>query len=613
MNRHIAGLDALRTLAIVGVTFFHMFPEQVVGGYLGVSLFFVLTGYLLAYTSVQGVAKQGVLWVVSYYGKRIRRIYPELLFMLLVTVGACHFLAPDAIAAVRPEVLSVLGGYNNWWQIAQNADYFTRITNASPFTHLWFLGIELQYYLIWPLIFGLYLAFRVLCGARAAASILLFLGAISAALMPLGYVQGMDITRLYYGTDMRIDALLFGAGVGLWQAEERRRRRYAGTSSMFNGALGAGLFTLLAAETAFMYFLLDGQSPYLYEGGMLLMTMAFVGMVAILGAGEFALADVLEMGVFRWIGQKSYGLFLWQYPVIYLFHVRGWDALPLYGILELAIIVVLAIWSSAAADAITRLRLPVRGRFALPRAATFLAASLCALVFMGFGCQGIALSASSKAPDTALRAQLAANAATQQAENEKSAKEAAEREAAKKAAERAAQEQERMAQVDLSGAVCIGDSVMLGASPAIRQVLPGCYIDAEVSRYVGGGLEVTQSLAAQGRLGNIVVIALGTNGPIAGAERYAVQTNELLEYLGPNRHIFWVNVYCPKLTWQQTNNDCIRDMPIAHPNVTVVDWYRLVKDHPEWLTSDGIHPNDEGIKAYANLIHDTIAKTLAKE
>ncbi|MGN0937904.1 MAG: acyltransferase family protein [Selenomonas sp.] len=612
MKRHIAGMDALRALAILGVTFFHMFPGSVVGGYLGVSLFFVLTGYLLAYTSVGAASKQGFFWVFSYYGKRIRRIYPELLLMLLVTIGACHFLAPDAIEAVRPEVLSVLGGYNNWWQIAQNMDYFTRITNVSPFTHLWFLGIELQYYLVWPLVFGLYLAFRVLCGARFAAGIILFFGVVSAAFMPLGYVQGVDITRLYYGTDTRVYALLLGAGVGLWQAEERRRRRRsAGMSSMFDGALGAGLFTLLAVETVFLYFLLDGQSPYLYEGGMVLITVAFVGMVMLLGTDGFALADVLEAAPLRWIGKKSYGIYLWQYPVIYLFHVRGWDALQLYGLLELAIIVVLAIWSGAAADCITRLRLPVKGRFAMPRAATFLAASLCALVFMGFGCQGIALSASSKAPDTALQSQLAKNAAVQQAENEKSAQEAAAREA-QKAAEKAAAQQQRMAEVDLSGAACIGDSVMLGASPALRQVLPGCFIDAEVSRYVGGGLEAAKALAAQGHLGNIVVIALGTNGPIAGYERYAVQTNELLEYLGPNRHIFWVNVYCPKLTWQQVNNDCIRDMPIAHPNVTVIDWYSLVKDHPEWLTSDGIHPNDEGIKAYANLVHDTIVKTLAK-
>ena len=495
MKRHIAGLDALRTLAILGVTFFHMFPENVVGGYLGVSLFFVLTGYLLAYTSVGAASKQGFFWVFSYYGKRIRRIYPELLLMLLVTIGACHFLAPDAIEAVRPEVLSVLGGYNNWWQIAQNADYFTRITNASPFTHLWFLGIELQYYLVWPLIFGLYFALRELCGARFAAGVILLVGAASAALMPLGYAQGLDITRLYYGTDTRVYALLLGAGVGLWQAEERKRRRYIGASSMFDGALGAGLFTMLAAETVFLYFLLDGQSPYLYEGGMVLVTVAFVGMVMLLGTDGFALADLLEAAPLRWIGKKSYGIFLWQYPVIYLFHVRGWDALPLYGVIELAIIVVLAIWSGEAADAITRLRLPVQGRFAMPRAATFLAASLCALVFMGFGCQGIALSASSKAPDTALQSQLAKNAAVQQAENEKSAQEAAAREA-QKAAEKAAAQQQRMQAVDLSGAACIGDSVMLGASPALRQVLPGCFIDAEVSRYVGGGLEAAKALAA---------------------------------------------------------------------------------------------------------------------
>lgn len=604
-------MDALRALAILGVTFFHMFPGSVVGGYLGVSLFFVLTGYLLAYTSVGAASKQGFFWVFSYYGKRIRRIYPELLLMLLVTIGACHFLAPDAIEAVRPEVLSVLGGYNNWWQIAQNMDYFTRITNVSPFTHLWFLGIELQYYLVWPLVFGLYLAFRVLCGARFAAGIILFFGVVSAAFMPLGYVQGVDITRLYYGTDTRVYALLLGAGVGLWQAEERRRRRRsAGMSSMFDGALGAGLFTLLAVETVFLYFLLDGQSPYLYEGGMVLITVAFVGMVMLLGTDGFALADVLEAAPLRWIGKKSYGIYLWQYPVIYLFHVRGWDALPLYGLLELAIIVVLAIWSGAAADCITRLRLPVKGRFAMPRAATFLAASLCALVFMGFGCQGIALSASSKAPDTALQSQLAKNAAVQQAENEKSAQEAAAREA-QKAAEKAAAQQQRMAEVDLSGAACIGDSVMLGASPALRQVLPGCFIDAEVSRYVGGGLEAAKALAAQGHLGNIVVIALGTNGPIAGYEKYEVQTRALLEYLGPDRHIFWVNVYCPELSWQQTNNDYLANMAKDHPNVTIVDWYGLVSKHPEWLGGDGIHPNDEGTAAYAKLIHDTMAETLA--
>ena len=117
----------------------------------------------------------------------------------------------------------------------------------------------------------------------------------------------------------------------------------------------------------------------------------------------------------------------------------------------------------------------------------------------------------------------------------------------------------------------------------------------------------------QGRLGNLVVIALGTNGPIAGAERYEVQTRQLLEYLGPNRHIFWVNVYCPELKWQNTNNEYINKIAAEHSNVKVVDWYSLISQHPEWLVEDGIHPNNEGTAQYAKLIHDRMVQVLSEQ
>lgn len=129
----IAGLDGLRTLAITGVTLFHMFPQVFKGGWLGVSLFFVITGYLLAYTGEKGRASHGFS-LLSYLWKRIKRIYPSLIIMILMTVGIYSFFAPDIITAIRPGVLSVLLGVNNWWQIEQNADYFTRIASQSvPF------------------------------------------------------------------------------------------------------------------------------------------------------------------------------------------------------------------------------------------------------------------------------------------------------------------------------------------------------------------------------------------------------------------------------------------------------------------------------------------------
>ena len=142
--QHIPGIDALRTLAIVAVTLFHMFPDVVKGGYLGVSLFFVLTGYLLAYTT-ETERLAGGFSLGRYYLKRIFRMYPALLLVRFVTLGGYSFVLPEAVLDVREEGVSVVLGCNNWWQIAQNADYFARIANASPFTHLWFMGIELQY------------------------------------------------------------------------------------------------------------------------------------------------------------------------------------------------------------------------------------------------------------------------------------------------------------------------------------------------------------------------------------------------------------------------------------------------------------------------------------
>ena len=595
----IEGLDGLRTLAIVGVTLFHMFPEAVPGGYMGVSLFFVLSGYLLAYTCSRQLA-QGSFSMAGYFWRRIKRIYPSLLLVLLVSTGAYYLLVPDVVAAVRPEVVSVLLGYNNWWQIAQNADYFTRLTNTSPFTHLWFMGIELQYYLLWPVLFFFYAVLQSFFGTRAALLFMAFLGLASACVMPLSYVPGDDVTRLYYGTDMRIYALLFGAVMGLQRAE-------AGPHVMKSELLrkiSCAAFVGMLAITIIAYFTLDGQNPLVYQGGMLAMTLLFCLLLRLTEDRGLPFGALLDMQGFRWIGKRSYGIFLWQYPVILLFSCMGWDKMPGWYFLEVALILLLAVWSDAVTDCLLSRELPFRAKpMAMVRVACFVVLSMCSMLVMGYGCCGIAASAESKASAVAeLQAQLAEEEAEQARQNELAAEQA-----------KAARIEAAKGQVDLSGAVCIGDSVMLGSSGRIRELLPACYVDAEVSRYVGGGLDAAKAFEAQGRLGNLVVIALGTNGPIAGYERYEVQTRQLLDYLGNSRHIFWVNVYCPHLTWQETNNNYIKKMAAEHGNVHEVDWYGLISQHPEWLTEDGIHPNSEGRVQYAKLIHDRIEQVLAEE
>lgn len=592
-QKKFSGLDAIRTLAIGGVTFFHMFPDTIKGGYLGVSLFFVLTGFLLAYTT----SVQASFNILNYYWKRFKRIYPELLVMVFVTLGTYYFLIPKAVKNVFEEITSVFLGYNNWWQIFQNADYFARISNSSPFTHLWFLGIEIQYYFVWPILYLLYKLLKNSAGKKMGLFFLGVLAVASAALMPIMYKPELDVTRLYYGTDTRIYALLLGAIIGLDVSEDKRGKVFEINNS------GKVFFLLALAITFVAYVLMSGQDALAYQGGMLGMTVLFCLMLCIVVYTK--LGEKLENPVCSFFGNYSYGIFLWQYPVIYLFGHMPWGNMPGSACIQLLAICALAVWSKHFTDSLLKRKLPfANAKLAGVKQFAFGLVAAISICLMGFGTKAfIDAYGYIDIHRAELEAQLKANAERLAAENA--------------AAEKAAHEQAvnlAKGQVDLRGITCIGDSVMLGASGALRKELPGCYIDAAVSRYVSGGVEVAEQLKANGKLGKIVLVHLGTNGPIAGYGRYEVYTNKLLEILGPDREIFWVNFYCPETAWQDTNNAYLSNTICGyHSNVHLVNWYNLVHNRPELLVADRIHPSSEGIKLYGELVKETMVKVLAEQ
>lgn len=592
-QRRFTGLDAIRTLAIAGVTFFHMFPDTIKGGYLGVSLFFVLTGFLLAYTTyVQPDFK-----LKDYFWKRFKRIYPELLVMLLVTIGAYSFILPKAVAGKFNEITSVVFGYNNWWQIAQNADYFARIVNSSPFTHLWFLGIEIQYYVAWPVLLFVYKAIKKCAGKKTGMLLLTVLALISAALMPIMYNPETDVTGLYYSTHTRLYALLMGAIIGLDAAEDKRMGTFKINSAGKLLAFVSCIITLAA------YILMGGQASFTYQGGMLLMTILFCFLLCLIINSD--LGEKLENPICKFFSKYSYGIFLWQYPVIYLFSHMPFGKIPGSSILQLVLICVLAVWSNYFTDCLLKKQLPFKDVSLVgwrKHTLSFVAVLSIALMCVGaktfvcsYGYEDLEMKE--------FQAQMEAN-------KKKLAEENA-------AAEKAAHEQAvnlAKGQVDLRGIVCIGDSVMLGSSSALRKELPGCYIDAAVSRYVGDGVQIAQQLKANGKLGKIVLIHLGTNGPIAGYERYEKQTKKLIEVLGPDRDIFWVNFYCPDTTWQDTNNAYLSNIICGyHSNIHLVNWYAMVHDKPELLVGDRIHPNGKGMKVYGELVRETITNVMAEK
>lgn len=608
---YIAGLAGLRTLAIVGVTLFHLFPSVVSGGFLGVSFFFVLTGFLLAYTSLHGWNRRGGFSVLSYFGKRIRRIYPLLLLVLVATFGAYHFLLPDTVVASKEELLAIVAGYDNWWQIAQNADYFARMSNTSPFTHLWFLGIELEFYLVWPLLFGLYLLLRHVAGRRFAACVFAGVGALGAAWMTASYQPGVDVTRIYYGTDTRAYAFFFGAAMGFLRAEGKGAGKPSATMDFVLGLIFfAAMLGMLPA-----YLLVSGQDGATYQYLLHAMTLVFCALLWVTADGGLPFGKWMDAAPLRMIGRHSYAIYLWQYPVIYFCSQPVGKDCPVWT--EIGAILLLAIWSDALLARLGKIRLrPQRLRVTSRRSPRYTSAFVVTLLAIPFAVSGIfggiAIAKAPEHPVSELQQVLSAKAEENARANEQ----------AETSFDEAVQPAENAVAVDdvsqyvlPGGIVGIGDSVMLGSSGALHRVLPNSTIDAEVSRYVGGGLEVAQGFAAQGKLGNIVIVALGTNGPISGADRYEEQTYALLDYLckDPARTVFWVNVYAPKLTWQDSNNAFLEKVTAVYPSVKIIDWHSLIAEHPEWLTKDGIHPNDDGVAAYAALVHDTISRELMKQ
>ena len=619
---HIYGLDGLRALAIIGVTLFHMFPYTIKGGYLGVSLFFIITGYLLAVTSERG-KKSGTYRVASYYLKRIKRIYPALLIVLVVSAGIYFILERHVLDGFRPEFLSIVFGYNNWWQIAQNADYFTKITNASPFTHMWFLAIEIQYYVVWPLIFAIFLLLERIKGSRAAFLFLVIVTVVSAVITPIMYRPDADVTRLYYGTDTRMYALTFGAILGFAQNRNLLIRLPKGIAKI----VGIPLFAVMIVVTVIAYVLLDGQYGFTYRGGMLLMTLLFGILLLLVTDRRLSLGKWLEAKPLVWIGEHSYEIYLWQYPIIFLFMYKRWDNTAAGPILEAILIVVLAWWLHWLTGVLLARKIPekVFGMDLWKRIVLLAAAALTALCLV-LGVIGITTAEKEKfAEKDELAAVLEQNQQMLQENQQQTDDSSAVSETAQPTppatpaatVQPLAQEDllygdaslENAAEVSDTEVLMIGDSIMLDSSPQIKEELPDCYIDAVQSRQLYDTPEVARELINDGHLYKTVVISLGTNAPLTEED-----VRELLDVFDSETSIFWVNLFGRTVLWEEEANQLLLDMAEEYPNLTIINWCDLIKPHvEEWLWGDREHPNPDGAKVLATLIREDIEVCMSKQ
>lgn len=606
-SRRIPALDGLRGIAVLAVVAFHAWPGIFPGGFVGVDLFFVLSGYLITAGLVRRLDAGRGPGPRTFWIKRARRLWPALALMLIVASALSWLAFPDAAAGLRRQWLGALTYTGNWLQIAAGQSYFEQ---SSPplFEHLWSLAVEEQFYLLWPLLlWGLCALIRPgrwgLSGPRVAiwrARAALALAAASALGMALGYRDGEDPSRLYFGTDTHAFGLLLGAAVALWLAQPS-----AGSSPVARSPL-ASRFSLLArfpplarygglaawlgaALLTAAVFVLPADSALTYRGGLLLLSVVLAGLVLRLVSTTDALGSALSARWLRWCGRRSYAAYLWHWPLLVIARQLCPDALdPFAVVAAVGLTFALAHLSGALVeDPIMRrgFRATARGWADAVRGAIAGGGAPRKMATAGLAAGLVVVAAAA----AAVAAAPSVSALQQQLDQARS--ELAAQERAQQGASTPGTKARLGTRLDV-----IGDSVTLAAAPSLLRTMPGIHVDADVGRQAADAPELVRRLDRAGTLRSVVVVALGTNGK----PRQEVW-GQLLDAVGPHRSLILVTPSGDR-PWIPEVVDSMRSLAAANPGrVQLADW-NAARDQVTDFAKDGIHPGTQGASVYSALI-----------
>ena len=631
------GLDGLRAFAVIAVLLYHADLAWIPGGFLGVEVFFVISGYLITALLLAEWRQRGRIDLKTFWLRRARRLLPALYVLLVVTLAFAVVFLPGEVAGLRGDVLAAFGYVTNWYLIFGQESYFEAVGRPSLLQHLWSLAVEEQFYLIWPPILALGLCIGATRLRRRRVLTVVIFGAVASAMaMALLYVPGVDPSRIYYGTDTRATGLLCGAALAfLWSpgdkyrpsearhhrlglpGRSRFRRRWGWTAPLLLDIVG---FAALGALVWFCVNLGEFQ-PFLYSGGFALVgTATTATIMAVVHPHSVIGSRFLGSAPLRWVGVRSYGIYLWHWPVFMVTRPDldvPIDGLPLLA-LRLSATVVLAdlsyryietpIRRGALGRAWRTLREaqgPLRRRLRLQWAGVLVPIlASCALL-------GVAVAqaeppekpsylASMKSVHTVEQSHHASSTAgivSSRKDGPSLEQEGQEQVKAQTAAKKTWNSGRTGSSAYTGSVSAIGDSVMLGAVGGLQKDIHGLtVVDAEVGLQVYAATDTLRYRRSLGQLGDVVIVHLGNNGTFTKG-----QFDEIMRVLSGVDRVVFVNVAVPR-AWEDPNNQVIAEGVERYPNAVLVDWHSASADRPEIFYKDGYHLRPGGQRLYADLI-----------
>ena len=610
---YVPGLDGLRALAVIAVITYHANREWLTGGFLGVEVFFVISGYLITLLLIAERERSGSVSLGNFWVRRARRLLPALFTLLIGTITYCALFNRDRLGRLRGDVVGGVFYVSNWFQVWTGSSY-TSNAEFAPLRHLWSLAVEEQFYIIWPIV--MFVLLRNL-RSRTLPVIGLFFTALAAAIGvytaimfhegPIDTVAktpnqfmslfGRQVLRtdfLYLGTLSRASGLLLGAALATaWRPWAIRRGRAGGNANGLDllGVIGLGGLALMCWKFQETVVTEAGTEGYalLYRGGLILVAIATMLVIATVTHPRSRLGKyVIGSPLLVWVGKRSYGLYLYHWIVFQAF--RKSAGMPLQPREFVALMAITVVITEASYQFIET---PIRTGRALAAYRSWrqrsggirgplpiIVATLAVVpVFSVVSMVGARVMPEEVAgnlddnidsvvtiPSTTLPVATTTPVVVSTTVP--------------------------VAKFDV---FAVGDSVMLGSARKLTSY--GITVDAAKNRQVNAGAQVLDYRMKTGELGDNVVIHLGTNGRTT-----ASTFDKVMKPLANVQRVIVLTVRVPGSPYSDKNNEIITALPLKYPNVTILDWQALSKGHKDWFASDGIHPNALGQDQYVGFI-----------
>lgn len=573
MNRkYLPGLDGIRAIAVIAIIIFHLNPKWLPGGFLGVDTFFVISGYLIAMLLINEYEKTGTINILQFWIRRMKRLFPPVLFMILIVIQYIIFFDQSLLYQLKKDVIAALLYISNWWYIFDGLSYFESF-EARPLEHLWSLAIEEQFYLLFPLILILML------NKWSKKNILLLffvVSILSAILMSTLYDPAANVSRIYFGTDTRLQTLLLGVMCAfIWPAFKLKRDapRILVVIIDFLGFIG--LIVLM-----YSIYKLSEHSAFLFNGGFYVLGIFTLLIIMAAVHPSSIMSRLLGIKPLTVIGKYSYSLYLWHYPVIVLMQkhfVQG--QVPIYiHISSVILTIVLAVFSYKLIERSYRLNgLKV---FTIMSIKNFITVIVTLYLCISTPYLLSVVKAeqpqmdheitktTSNIPDIKRISPLTPDETTEQI-------------------------------VKNSTPLLIGDSVLVDINNQLKEVLPNATVDGEVGRNIYKALNVADKYQAFNHKDGIVILFIGTNGDFQD-----VQMNILLSKFD-KAQVFLVTSRVPKDYEAHVNEEMYKAARL-YKNVHIMDWYEASQGHTEYFAPDGIHLEYPGSKRMVSLIYEAL-------